>query len=303
MDLSFEQHKQIERYVSDEMNQKELEDFLEEVSNNVIMQEYLQLELELKEIVVSYELVQETTLRKEFTLSHIKQPKDNNQKTAQFNLALFAACAASLLACVFAIWITAPTTTNPNASPGKPQVVNNSIDIKDTDKGSAIKEKYYPNTTTIPTPSPTDYASLFFSFYKKDLPEEKPLLLTEALNEYEQGEYRRLEQMDIGKLMLRDQEDSAKQKKLGETGYYYKGLAFMETGNMTKAIANLHLALLQNTGDMRMRAKANWYIALAHLKKQQPAQAIPLLQSLVKNKFAPHRSKAMSLLQALNTKR
>jgi tetratricopeptide (TPR) repeat protein len=81
---------------------------------------------------------------------------------------------------------------------------------------------------------------------------------------------------------------------------YYKGLSMMLLNNTAGAIPVLQQAALQSP-EAALKAKAQWYLALAYLKQEKIADAVSTLQLLINNAEAGiYKSKAEKLLAALN---
>jgi tetratricopeptide (TPR) repeat protein len=81
---------------------------------------------------------------------------------------------------------------------------------------------------------------------------------------------------------------------------YYKALSMMSLGNQAGAIPLLNQAVLLSPTEL-LKAKARWYLALAHLKKDKISSARNALEQLADNPLAgTYRRKAEKLLAALN---
>ncbi|MFT3949234.1 MAG: tetratricopeptide repeat protein [Agriterribacter sp.] len=63
----------------------------------------------------------------------------------------------------------------------------------------------------------------------------------------------------------------------------YKGLAFLQTNNAHDAIINLDWVLHNQPGKV-LKAKAQWYLALAYVKEGNREKAAELCSSIVNNK-------------------
>lgn len=82
--------------------------------------------------------------------------------------------------------------------------------------------------------------------------------------------------------------------------HYYRGLSMMMLGNTNDAVPVLQQAVLQSPAEA-LKAKAQWYLALAYLKQEKISSAVSILRSLLNNADAgTYKSKAEKLLAALN---
>jgi hypothetical protein len=130
-----------------------------------------------------------------------------------------------------------------------------------------------------------DLALLFEQYFKKDaLPEDYPLFLAEALTDYETGSYTTLQKLNLNNVpQTRGAGEADRKENILQLGHYYKGLAFLQTGNTRDAIINLHW-VLNNHPDKTLRDKALWYLALGYLKENNREKAAESCRSIVNNK-------------------
>lgn len=147
-----------------------------------------------------------------------------------------------------------------------------------------------PPTEIVTTPAKDssaaiDLALLFKQYFKKDaLPEQYPLYLAEAFTDYESGNYTTLQQLDLSNLpQTRSVDEADSKENILLLGHYYKGLAFLQTGNTKQAIINLHW-VLNNQPDKTLRAKVQWYLALTYLKENKREKAAELCRSIINNR-------------------
>src|SRR5690606_17612903 len=112
-----------------------------------------------------------------------------------------------------------------------------------------------------------DLDLLFKQYFKKDdLPANYPLFLAEAFTDYESGNYKTLQQLNLNDLpQTRGTDESGSKAIILQLGHYYKGLAFLQTNNTKEAIHHLNW-VLNNRPANALRAKAQWYVALVYLK-------------------------------------
>jgi hypothetical protein len=175
----------------------------------------------------------------------------------------------------------------------KPEKAPDVVNIKDIDTAQEIdiaqkKNNHPPAIATNPAKSSgetIDLALLFKHYFKKDvLPEQYPLYLAEALMDYESGNYKTLQQLNLNDLpQTRGTDESGSKATILQLGHYYKGLAFLQTNNTKKAIHHLNW-VLNNRPANALRAKAQWYLALVYLKENNREKAAELCRIIVNNK-------------------
>lgn len=133
------------------------------------------------------------------------------------------------------------------------------------------------------------------------MPEEKPLVLTEALIDYENAEYEMLQNFDLNSLPADrglSSSDINDNQNIKELGHYYKGLSFIETYEDKQAIENLQW-VIDSAHNKQLLVKAQWYLALINIKKENSNNAITLLTAVSKNNVAPYNRQAKNLLEML----
>lgn len=144
-----------------------------------------------------------------------------------------------------------------------------------------------PPTTAITEPVKDsgrviDLTLLFEQYFKRDaLPEDYPLFLAEALTDYEAGNYKTLQKLNLNNLpQTRGTGETDSKKNILQLGHYYKGLAFLQTGNARDAIINLDW-VLNNHPDKTLQDKTRWYLALAYVREHNPEETIKLLKKII----------------------
>lgn len=168
--------------------------------------------------------------------------------------------------------------------PGSVEVVVNNTEA-DTTQG---KSNQPPVVITEPAKNSSeaiDLPRLFKQYFKKDvLPDHYPLFLAEALTDYEAGNYATLQQLNLNDLpQTRSVDEANNQENILKWGYYYKGLAFLQTGNTKEAATNLN-QVLNNERGTALKAKAQWYLALTYLKENNSEKAAELCRNIVRSK-------------------
>jgi len=163
-------------------------------------------------------------------------------------------------------------------------------DVAATNNIDTSLQAISPPGATTPEPAKdssraVDLAQLFEQYFKKDaLPEDYPLFLAEALTDYEAGNYTTLQKLNLNNVpQTRGAGEAGSKENILQLGHYYKGLAFLQTGNTRDAIINLHW-VLNNHPDKTLRDKALWYLALGYLKENNREKAAESCRSIVNNK-------------------
>ncbi len=146
-----------------------------------------------------------------------------------------------------------------------------------------------PRLTVVTPPNDSskviDLAFLFTQNFKKDvLPDRYPLFLAEALMDYESGNYTTLQRLNLNDLpVTRGINETDSRENILKWGHYFKGLAFLQTNNAREAVIHLDW-VLNNQPGKALRAKTQWYLALAYLKGNEGEKAAELCRSIVDNK-------------------
>lgn len=196
------------------------------------------------------------------------------------------------------------------------------VDKKKTDSINVTNNKKIDSVENIvpiqPTPSQENTTSenlaknkekeklgvLFANNFQPDsAPPDKEGPLENAFFSYENKQYekasRDFEEADIGPITRGDQEDH--RKLMTFYIHYYKALSYMATKiNISKAITELNTAITASP-DEEWKAKAQWYLALAHLRKGEAQPALALLKQVAVNDDAKElKQKAIALSKTLN---
>ena len=146
-----------------------------------------------------------------------------------------------------------------------------------------------PRLTVVTLPNDSskviDLALLFKQHFKKDvLPDRYPLFLAEALMDYESGNYTTLQRLNLSDLpQTRGVNETDSKENILKWGHYFKGLAFLQTDDAREAAINLDW-VLNNQPGKALRAKTQWYLALAYLKENEGEKAAELCRRIVDNK-------------------
>ncbi len=272
MSITTEQYKKILRFLDAEMDAAEMEAFEKELGSNPEMRAQLDFE---------------QSVRDHFTLGNITSLPGTapvNQNAAaqavpgkitgmQKWLAIVAAAITAFML-VTLFW----------QKPGKAPDVANSNNM------DTVQKNTEPSRVAITAPAKDsieviDPALLFKQYFKKDvLPEDYPLYLAEALTDYEAGNYKTLQQLHLNNLpQTRGDGEANSKENILQLGHYYKGLAFLQASNTREAIINLNW-VMNNQPGKALKAKAQWYLALAYLKENNGEKGVELCRSIVNNK-------------------
>ncbi|MGN6419623.1 MAG: tetratricopeptide repeat protein [Pseudobacter sp.] len=143
-------------------------------------------------------------------------------------------------------------------------------------------------------PSPD---TLFARYYKKEpAPPQKPDELRTELEQYEAGNYEPFQELNIENIPKG--RGAGDDQQIEEMAHYFRGQSAIEKGNYEDAAVDLQW-VISNTTQKELRAKAEWYLALAMLKRNDRNAAVKLLESVAGNEAAPHRKEAAKLLKLL----
>jgi len=148
-----------------------------------------------------------------------------------------------------------------------------------------------------------DLASLYKQYFKKDTaPQIKPMLLAEALIDYENNSYKSVQNFDLTNLPTDRGVSSSNinsNQNIKELGHYYKGLAYIETKDDSKAITNLQW-VIDSAQNGQLQTKAQWYMALLQLRNSNIRKTMELLAGVSESDISPYNTQAKKLLLALN---
>ncbi|PVD51652.1 hypothetical protein DC498_13060 [Terrimonas sp.] len=275
MNITTEQYQKIMRFLNTEMDDAEMDAFEKELNANPEMRSQLDFEQSVRD---SFALRQITVIPGVEPVNTINKISKSNLSVRRLQVWI-AISAAAVTAIVFLSIFLKKTEKNAvTAGFG-----TNNID---TAQQSAI-----PPQVMVAEPvqkdsvEVIDLVGLFKQYFKKDtLPEHYPLFLAEALMDYESGNYKALQQLNLKDLpQTRGADETGSRKSILQLGYYYKGLAFLQTGNTNEAVVNLKW-VLNNQPDKNLRARAQWYLALIHLKENNGEKAAKLCRSIVDNR-------------------
>lgn len=334
MELTFQQYENIQEYLDGRMSLEKRRAFEKQLEIDALLKEHLNFEIELREGLESLSENETELLSgshdlpdyeskfddpayirslvknagKEFDQEK-KDEKNNNNNlslnayglvnsiddasgtygsgTISFSYYTGLAVAASFIILVIgAIWLLTP-------APSSTGIAHNNNDTANIKRNT-------PDILKPDEPDKEALASLFKKFFIKDkAPAEKPEYLAAALDDYERGKYKSIQNHDLINIPgYRGSYLNSKQNVL-ELGHYYKAIAFMETNNVAEAKKNLQW-IIDHAQHRQLVTKSQWYLALAYLQDLNPAKATVLLKIIAENAAAtPYNGQAEKLLNAL----
>lgn len=164
--------------------------------------------------------------------------------------------------------------------------------------------------TVLPTLTAAAQKALYTESFQKDsLPSDYSDLLQEAFHRYQNGEYQdAIASIDIEALQVALEEQRPRGQQVAQQeeqrtlfyAHYYRALSYMMEQKEGKAISEWHRALA-GSPDRYWRGKAQWYLALAHLKMGHLRETRQSLKQVAANGHAPAvQEKAVQLLKKLD---
>lgn len=283
MSITNEQYERIVRFLDGEMELEEMEAFEDELNSHPEMRAQLDFE---------------QSVRDSFAWQHVSTVTDIEMVEAARgrtqNIPRMLKWVAAGAAVITALVLTAVFWQKP-VGKQEQTVVTTTDQVEKKPVNPEPEAKPDAPTPDVINTS-VDLLSLFKQYFKKDsLPDEYPIFLAEAFTDYESGHYKTLQQLDL-KNIPETRSGNTKENILA-LGHYYKGLAFLQTGNSKNAIINLDWVV--NQPDQALQTKAEWYLALAYLQENNKEKAIELCRRIVSRKTDPMAKNAKKLLNSL----
>ena len=246
-------------------------------------------------------------LKAEFIKEHADELSTGTNKRlagkSTFSVWKWIAVAAAITGIIFVLKIFAPSSQNntrvaqhkTNSDSEKTIVAKDSpIDLTDENKN---KEK----TPALIKRDSIQPAILYAQAFAPDNAPENPNgPLDDAFFYYESGQYKNaIKAIDSAGSKALTRGSNAFTPLTNFYAGYYKALSMMSLGNVTRAIPLLKQSVRISPSEI-LKAKAQWYLALAYLKQDKILPASNTLQSLIRNPSAgQYKSKAEKLLLAL----
>jgi hypothetical protein len=277
MNISTEQYERIIRFLDAGMTLEEMNAFEKELEANPAMRQQLDFEQSVRD---SYALNKDEEAGDyENTIPIVRS--FNKKKWVAI------AIAASVVAALITIFFLQPEN--------KPTpVIVQDKDTTGTKKKDTVQLVIKKTDDSSKTRST---ASIYKQYFALDaIPETYPMYLAEALTNYENGNYNSIQKLDLSDIP--DLRSNADKQVVLETGHYYKGIAFLKTGNTTQGIINLQW--VEKKGEnTELKSKAAWYLSLGYLKNNQVTEAVGQLKKVVASTYDRYKKEAENLLIAL----
>ncbi|HEX5151049.1 MAG TPA: hypothetical protein VFW07_06350 [Parafilimonas sp.] len=327
MKISSEQYERILKFLDGDMTVEEMNEFEKELAVNPEMRSQIDFEESVRDTLgAAYaendkENSEEKNIQKKVDSGIREQiermreqwrelnkrkppiPSEPAKQSKRTNIIPFGSLTAIAAACVLIaaaglVWFII------NRNTGSPVINSQKINSSKQDSQAQNEiNRASDSLNLIKSPgTQPDLTSLYKQYFKKDAaPEIKPMLLAEALNDYENNDYKLLQNLDLSSLPTDRSASSSNinsRQNIKELGYYYKGLAFMETKHDLKAIENLQW-VIDSAQNEPLQIKAQWYMALIQLKNHNVDKTISLLAIISGTHISPYNTMAKQLLPEL----
>lgn len=253
MSITTQQYDSIVRFLDADMTLEEMEDFEVMLTQYPEMRDQLMFEQQLRDKWAE------------------KPPEVGAAKTlvSHRKSRQLIAIAAVLILGIFGLYLLIRTRLP------EPVPVVNTVD------SSVYKEPIVKVPAIIPSKdNKAKWDRLFITHFSKDsVIEDSPILLADALIRYENNDYNAILQIDLNSLpIVRGQSDD--RQAILQWGHYYKGIAYLITGDAQHAIPHLQW-VVRNNEKKEPGLKAQHYLALAYLKAEEPLKAKEQLSLLL----------------------
>lgn len=284
MNISSEQYERIMYFLDADMAVEEMEAFEKELAANPAMREQLDFEVFVRDgFALKKDLITEVNTDFEEKGSRKKQNSIHKLIAKKWYA---IAIAASVITFVLIV-LFYPQKGKP------PEIVkHNTTDTSHIQNKDTIQLAINKPGDTIKT---RNLEKLFTQYFTMDsVPESYPIFLAEALTNYENGDYTTIQQLNLTDLPEVRGEDN--KQTIVELGRYYKGISFLKTGDIKKAIHNLEW-VEKNSSIVILKIKTAWYLAMAHLKSGNVSSARRWLEKLTSSStISSYKQKALKLL-------
>jgi len=275
MGITTEQYKKIIRFLDAEMGLAEMGEFEKELTSNPDMRNQLDFEQSLRNDFAARNI---TSLPGPTSVKESPAARATPGKITGMRIWLAISAAIIIAFMLFTIFWQKPVRT-PDVANGKNM---------DTTQIKNNPPQVIAAATAKDSSEVIDLPLLFKQYFKKDtVPGNYPLYLAEALMDYESGNYKTLQQLNLNDLpQTRSSGETDSKENILQLGHYYKGLAFLQTNNTRDAIIHLNW-VVANRPDKTLQAKARWHLALIYLKENNRKKAVELCRSIVGSKENP----------------
>lgn len=281
MKISAEQYERLNQFLDASMNLEQMELFEKELEASPGLRQQLDFEQAVRDSFHSKQVPVETP--ELVTLTSIK-----HRPNIFRNKWVAVAAAASIVGIIISITLIKP------GKKGSSDVAKNGDVVNTLNSDSQLA----PVTIKTDSPLVKDLANLYATYFEMDrLPDDYPVALADAFTGYENGDYKKVINLDLARLT--DTRGADDEQSILLLGHYYKGLALLKTTNTREAIKQLEWVTANGPGNV-LQQKATWYIALAQLKSDNNLAAIYLLKKIEGGSGdSAYKIKARKLLQDL----
>lgn len=141
------------------------------------------------------------------------------------------------------------------------------------------------------------------NFNPDQAPADADSRLRKAFAYYNTNDFQKaLQAFDYSEMLIKRGVDENKKLTSFYT-HYYRAQSYLAIDSIARAIPQMKTAIITSPDDF-WKSKAQWYLALAHLKTDDVKETERLLEQLVKNKQAgEYKQKAIDLMKELNKER
>ena len=248
MALTNEQYERLLWFIDADMTMEEMEAFEKELNTNPEMRKQLDFELSVRDTFQFKDGKEHRELNNSITVPGVKK-----------NVGYIWKLAAAAAACVLVILSTILLV---NRKKSDPSFVKR-IDTLHQTKNDTANITQVPNTNKLLQVA-VNTDSLFKKYYiKEPVPDEYPMLLADAFDNYKKGNFNTFEHLDLSGIQTRGGADE--NETILTMGNFYKGIAALEKNKTVKAVSYFNQVLLNAKGEI-WREKAHWYLAMSYLK-------------------------------------
>lgn len=274
MALSTEQYQRLMRFLDADMTAEEIKAFDKE----------LDAAPELREQLYFEQSVRESFVRKEEAA--VREIKPAQRRRAW----LVAAAAVIIVSLSIVFLLTRKNETPPPVAKTNPKLPSEKKDspVPDGQRNHDAK-RFIVNTDSI----------FRKNFRAEPVPDEAPLYLAQAFDDYSNGNYKTIEQISLAEVPDTRGAENEKERTL-LLGNFYKGVAALEQHKT--ALAKKHLSwVTAHKVTNEWKQKAHWYLAMAALQGGEPAAVKQELKSLRNSvDYGPKANEILTFISAKN---
>jgi len=270
MPITTDQYERLMKFLDAQMTVQEMADFDEELRHDPDLRSQLDFEQSVRDA-----FGQQTGLQTTGKLIEI--PAGNN---GWIHARPWIAAAAVIIVvmAVVSLW-PAPKNTPPTAQ-GKTADTTSRLVNRPAERG----DRDLRDSNTI-----HQAETVFKEFFQRDsIPDQYPVYLAEALIDYEAGDFRTIWNTDADRLPETRGNEPVEASTASSMAHYYKGLAYLETGAVAKAIAELSRVYRRQPGEPLL-AKARWYLLMCYVKENDRRQTLLFAEEVIEKDKDPIR--------------